>query len=207
MRIILILLATFVINSLHAQNFEGKIGYRNEYNSKIPNVSSAQFAAMLGTTQDYRIKGAKYKSITNGTYSKWQLYVPSENRLYTKVGVSDTLIWNDANSNLDKAVKYEIQESDVVVLGYKCKVLVLETATGKSKYYYSKKIKVDPTLFENHQFGNWAMIMEQTKSLALKIEMETPQFTLVSTATSVKEMILNSDVFELPKVPSKKSPY
>ena len=37
--------------------------------------------------------------------------------------------------------------------------------------------------------------------------METPQFTLVSTAVEVTEMELEESFFALPEAPTKKSPY
>lgn len=187
--------------------FEGKITYQNTYKSKIPNATSEQFTAMMGSTQEYFIEGGKYKSVTNGSLSQWQLYVPSENRLYTKMSTSDTLLWTDGNSNPDEAVKYEIQKSAVEILGYKCDALVVQTKTGTITYYYNKKIKIDPELYKNHQYGNWAFLTGKSKSLPLKIEMETPQFTLVSEAVEIKEIELDSEFFDLPDAPTKKSPY
>ena len=203
---LMIVLMASVIN-VYAQGFEGKITYQNAYTSKIPNATSEQFTAMMGSTQEYYIEGDKYKSVMNGSFSQWQLYVPSENRLYTKTAMSDTLMWSDGNSNPDEAVSYEILKNQAEILGYKCDVLVVQTKTGKASYYFSKKIKVDPELYKNHQYGNWALMTGQTKSLPLKIEMETPQFTLVSTAVDIKEMKIEEGALALPAVPSKKSPY
>lgn len=207
MRVSILIITVLITGVCNAQNFEGKITYQNDYTSKIPNATSEQFNAMMGTTQEYYIKGNKYKSATNGSFSQWQLYVPTENRLYSKMAVSDTLLWSDGNSNPDEAVSYEIQKNQGEILGYKCDALVVKTKTGTATYYFSKKIKIDPELYKNHQYGNWALVIEQTKSLPLKIEMETPQFRLVSTAVDIKEMEIEESVFALPEVPTKKSPY
>jgi hypothetical protein len=207
MRISILVIAVLVMSIGNAQNFEGKITYQNAYTSKIPNATSEQFTGMMGSIQEYFIKGDSYKSAMNGSYSQWQLYVPTENRLYTKVAVSDTLMWSDGNSNPDEAVKYEMQKSQVEILSYKCDALVVQTKTGKATYYFSKKIKVDPKLYKNHLYGSWALVIEQTKSLPLKIVMETPQFTLVSTAVEVKKMKIEESILALPAVPFKKSPY
>jgi len=203
------LLSFFLLTStvLSAQSFEGKITYQNTYTSKIQDVTNDQFRGMMGSVQDYFIKGAKYKSVTNGSYAQMQLYIPSENRLYSKLSVTDTLMWSDGNSNLDEAVSYEIQKSQVEILGYKCDALVVVTKMGKATYYFSEKVKVDPELYKNHHYGNWGLIISQTKSLPLKIEMETLQFTMVSTAVEMKEMELENSFFDLPNAPIKKSPY
>lgn len=44
---------------MNAQTFEGKIAYQNTYTSKIKNVTSEQFTTMMGSTQEYYIKGDK----------------------------------------------------------------------------------------------------------------------------------------------------
>ena len=137
----LMMLMSFTI--MQAQTFEGKITYQNTYTSKIPNATSEQFNMMMGTTQEYYIKDGNYKSSTNGTFSQWQLYVPTENRLYNKMAISDTLLWNDGNSNPDEVVSYEIKKNQAEILGYKCDALIVQTKTGKATYYFSKKIKID----------------------------------------------------------------
>lgn len=143
----------------------------------------------------------------NGSLSQWQLYVPSENRLYSKMAMSDTLLWSDGNNNPDEALNYEILKNQDEILGYKCNVLIVKTKTGNATYYFTKKIKIDPELYKDHQYGNWALITSQTKSLPLKIEMDTPQFKMVSTAIEVKEMDIEDSFFGLPVAPIKKSPY
>ncbi len=205
--IMLMLMVLITMVSVQAQSFEGKITYQNTYTSKISNATSEQFNAMMGTTQEYYIKGSDYKSVTNGSFSQWQLYVHSQNRLYSKMAISDTLLWSDGNSNPDEAVSYELQKRQTEILEYKCDALVVQTKTGKSTYYFSKKIKINPKLYKDHQYGNWALITGQTESLPLKIEMETPQFTLVSIAVEVKEIEIEESFFALPVAPIKESPY
>ena len=190
------------------QSFEGQITYENSYTSKVPNITSEQFNVMMGTTQKYYIKGGKYKSITNGSFSKMQIYVPSENRLYNKLATSDTLIWSDVNINSDEAVDHEVKKDRAEILGYKCYTLMVRTKTGKAIYYFNKKIAVDPNLYKIHKYGNWDLILSLTKSLPLKIEMETQQFTFVSTAVEIKDMELEDSFFDLPEeVPIKRSSY
>lgn len=88
-----------------AQNFEGKINYSNTYKSKMPGVTDEQFTAMMGATQEYYIKAGDYKSINNGSLVQWQLYVNSDNKLYTKTSSSEVLLWNDAAVNADEVIK------------------------------------------------------------------------------------------------------
>lgn len=201
-----IILACLTLPSM-GQSFEGKITYQNTYISNIPNATSEQFNQMMGTVQEYYIKGNKYKSVTNGSVSQMQLYVPSENRLYAQLAVSDTLLWSDGSSNPNEPLSYEIKQDQAEILGYTCDALIVDTKMGKITYYFSEKIKLDPRLYEAHKYGNWALMTGQTGSLPLKIEIETLQFTLVSVATEVKKMELEDSFFDLPELPAKKSPY
>jgi hypothetical protein len=83
--IFLFLSAELIVN---AQTFEGKIVYQNSYTSKLAQVKSEQFDAMMGTAQEYFIKGGNYKSVTNGSFAQMQLYVQSQNKLYSKLATS-----------------------------------------------------------------------------------------------------------------------
>src|SRR5882757_436883 len=99
-----LLLMGFIPMSLSAQNFEGEIIYQNAYQSKIAGLTDEKFMALMGTEQDYFIKGASYKSVINGTLAQWQLYVPGENKLYTKMSNSDTAFWDNAAINPDSVI-------------------------------------------------------------------------------------------------------
>jgi len=45
---------------------------------------------MMGSTQEYLIKGGDYKSIANGTLVQWQLFINKDNKLYNKMSNSET---------------------------------------------------------------------------------------------------------------------
>ncbi len=62
--------------------------------------------------------------------------------------------------------------------------------------------------FKNHFYGNWYDFLKVSKSLPLKSIIETQQFTVLSIATSVKEMKLDYKEFKLPvNAKTAKNPY
>ena len=87
----LFIILTITITTSIAQDFEGKIVYKNTYTSKMPTIPDQQFTAMMGSTQDYIFKEGNYKSSTNGTFFQWQLYIHKENKLYNKMANSATI--------------------------------------------------------------------------------------------------------------------
>jgi hypothetical protein len=208
MKTLTLLIATLFAVASYGQSFEGKIVYKNAYKSKMPNATDEQFTSMLGSTQEYFIKNGDYKSVTNGSFFQWQLYVNKENKLYNKMANSETLLWNDGGTNPDTVLEAKVNKTVTEILGYKCYELILTCRSGVQKIYFNSKLAVDPKIFESHKFGNWYEYVSRTNALPLKFVIENAQFILESTATEVKPMKLESALFQLPTdAKTMKSPY
>ena len=111
-----LLIATLTV---FGQSFEGKITYANTYKSKNTKIPDQQWTTMLGSTQEYFIKEGEYKSITNGTFVQWQQYSNKDNKLYTKMANTETLLWNDGSIQGDEVLKVEVNKKVTEILGYK----------------------------------------------------------------------------------------
>lgn len=194
--------------AVFGQTFQGKIIYKNTYESKIPNLTNEQLTTMMGATQEYLIKNGDYKSTTNGTMVQWQLYVQKDNKLYSKMADSDTLLYNEGGTNPDEVLNVEVKKGTEKVLGLPCDELILTCKSGIQKYYYNSRLNVDASLFAGHLFGNWYDYLKVSKALPLKTVVENPQFTFTSTATEIKDMKLDDKEFHLPEnAKTAKSPY
>src|SRR5690242_13014970 len=112
--LVVLLLAISVVS--WAQSFEGKIVYQNSYKSKMPNVTDAQFNDMMGTKQEYYIKGAEYMTSANGSFFQWQIYSSKNNQLYSKMSNSESVFWNDGAVNPDEIVKSEVNKGVATIL-------------------------------------------------------------------------------------------
>ena len=202
------LLMVFSVLCTFGQAFEGKIVYSMSYKTKNPAVSIQQLETFMGTSQDYFFKDGNYKSVTNGRLMEWQLYVNADNKLYTKMASSEKALWNDASVQGDEVLKSEINKGVIEILGYTCDELVLTCKSGIQKYYFNSKINVDPKLFAGHKFGNWYAFVSLSKALPLKTIIETDQFVLTSTATTLLKGKQDASLFQLPAgVETEKSPY
>ena len=205
---LLLLLTLLTTLSALGQTFEGEIIYANTYKNKMPNMTDQQWASMMGTTQEYYLKGGQYKSVVNGQLVQWQLFRNQDNKLYTKMSNSEAALWNDAGVNEDPILKSEIKKGAAEILGYKCDELTLTCKSGVQKYYYSSKLAIDAKQFVNHKFGNWYEMLKLTGAMPLKMVVDAPQFSLESIATVVKPMKINDSLFELPAgMQTQKSPY
>jgi hypothetical protein len=206
------LIASFLLTLCYAssiaQNFEGKVNYENTFKSKIPNVTDDMLTQMMGTTVEYNLKEGNYKTISNGTFLLWQLYVQQDNKLYTKFANSNSIFWNDGAENKDEVLKIDVNKKALEILGYKCDELVLTCKSGVQKYYFTSKFKVDPKLFENHKFGNFYEFVLKSRAVPLKISIDNVQFSMESVATSVEEQKIDDTLFKLPEDATlEKNPY
>lgn len=205
---IAIIFTVLTTMTVFGQSFEGKIFYANTYKSKNPKITDQQWTSMMGSTQEYLIKGGDYKSIANGTLVQWQLYINKDNKLYNKMSNSETAFWNEASVQGDEILKVEVNKGVTEILVYKCDEVILTCKSGVQKYYFNSKLSVDTKLFANHKFGNWFDYLSKSNSLPLKSVIETAQFTMESVATEVKPIKLDIKTFELPAgIKTEKSPY
>jgi hypothetical protein len=181
-----------------AQNFEGKVVYHNSYKSKSPTLTDAQLTRIMGDTQNWYIKNGEYKSDVNGIYIKWQLYANAENKLYTKLGNTDTVYYNDAAQGESEIRNIQLNKNVADILGYKCDELILTTKSGTQRYYFSSKLPINSKLFLNHKFGDWYAYLIKANAVPLKTIIDTPQFALESVATEITPMKLEQSFFTLP---------
>lgn len=207
-KILTIALTILTVATVFGQTFEGKIIYQNSFKSKLPNMNDEQFNSMMGTKQEYFIKGGNYKSVSNGTFSQWQIYINNDNKLYNKMSNSEIILWNDGNVNTDTVIKVQLNNEVTEILGYKCDELILTCKSGTQKYYFNSKIGVNANLYTDHKYGNWYDYLKKANALPLKMIIDNQQFTMESVATEVKEMKLDDIEFTLPEnAKTTKSPY
>ena len=207
-KVIAIIFTVVMTMTVFGQSFEGKIFYANTYKNKKPKMTDQQWSSMMGSTQEYLIKGGNYKTILNGTLVQWQLYINKDNKCYNKMSNSETVFWNDASVQGDEILKVEVNKGVTEILGYKCDEVIFTCKSGIQKYYFNTKLSVDTKLFTNHKFGNWFDYLSKSNSLPLKSIIETAQFTMETIATEVQPMKLDNKTFELPiGIKTEKSPY
>lgn len=184
-------LFTFAFTSLLAlticgQSFEGKIVYRHSLKSKLPKISDEQLTSLMGSKQEYFIKGGNYKTVSNGTSLLWQVYIKRENKLYNKFSHSEAILWYDGG-NLENPITEIVHNKNIVeILGYKCDELILKSKDQTETYYFNSKLGVDVALYSKHLLGNWYDYLKVAKALPLKIILDSQQFTMTGTATEVK---------------------
>lgn len=204
---LLLLLILFVSKNTFSQFFEGQVTYKNKFTSKTSRISSTQLDSIMGTKQEYLIKGGFYKSFLNGYSISYSQYDYRLNRVYLKRFKVDTLNWFNADINTDTLRDYQIKAKAGKVLGLDCDVIIMRTKTGTTTIFFSKKYKIDVSKYKRHNYENWQFYLEKCGALPLKTIIETPTFMMESTAIKVETIKLEDSYFSInPSIPVKGKP-
>lgn len=197
MRISIVLFFCVAGLAAQAQYFEGKVIYRNVVTSKTPGLSDSALTAIVGNEETYYIKGGFYESLTNGAGFSMQLYDHRNNRMYFKKSDVDTVYWLDAGKSTEQPLSYETREDAETVLGKRCDALVVQTETGTTVFYYSRRYPIDAVMFQKHLYGGWAFYVSKAGCLPLKTVIDNEKFHLESTATEVLPLELKAGFFDI----------
>lgn len=178
--------------------FEGEVTYTNTFRSKNAQLKEKQLSVMMGAVHNYFVKNGNYKTVTNGAFAQWQLYIQKDNKLYNKMASSDTLYYNDGLDYDDEVLSTKLNKNVVTILGYSCDELILICKSGTQKYYYNSKLRIDSKYFVNHKYGNYYNYISKTNAVPLKTVIEDYDFIMESTATKVEVKKLPETLFQLP---------
>ncbi len=162
-----------------ADYFEGLITSKVEFQPYSENFSSTQLTELFGNKTVLSFK--------NGNFRK-QYFSPSgkllresyldliENKFYTKIHDSDTILWIDITKNDSETIFNTI--NDTTLLNQSAIGIVTKTEVNMAMYpnktfhvsgtyYFSKKYKVNPNWYKNYKEGNFNEIITEGKGLQL----------------------------------------
>ena len=196
--------------SMAQPSFEGFVTYKmTPQNPNVQLISDTAFysrikgafGGQLYALQKYHYKNDSYKSeVEMGKIKTFQVFSPTEKKLYTWQNGADSAMIVSSETNLDKVTDIKQMEEEDLVLGIKCKKLVITTESAQTTYWYSPtKYKIDYNLFKTHNYGDWNSYLKIAGALPLKYEVKGKMFHLITTAIEVKEEAVLDTVFDLPK--------
>lgn len=150
--------------------------------------------------KDYFVSDSNYKSHDESN-NITQLY---DSRTNTYFG-----IWKDKTAHrIDALTKtsqqYIITKLDKTetILGYKCIAIPVETDESTTVYYYSPLLRINPTAFSKHNFGDWNRYLEASNgALSFKYVITNHKKGYIWTvlATKITKMPLGARDFEFPE--------
>lgn len=189
------LLLSLVFTGCSRNYFEGKILYKYQYIDKQGKDITSRMKLEGDVEQHYFINLKNYKS-KNQNDQLTQLYNSATNKYYYNLGLELEEV--DAGKEFPKSFQSKSLPDKQTILDMPCKSLLMKSEVGSTTYFYSKKVKVNPTPFSRHRFGNWNSYLSLTKgALPLKFVIVFDQYTLTATAVEVTRMKLDDKEFEV----------
>lgn len=181
--------------------FTGRIDFVYSFQDAQGKDITAQMAALVGGGQQYFVDEGNYKSFTDK--GRFQQLYRSDSNIYYQ-GLPDQSIRKiDASSGASQVFTVKKLADHETIAGYDCEAVEINTDDGTTTYYYSEKIKLNPSLYKRHAFGDWNRILEATGgALPLKFEMINMRQGFIvwtATATSVKAGRVSGKEFEVPE--------
>ncbi len=195
--ILFIFIASLLSVSAINENFEGKIIYQVRYHSRIPNVSSDQLTAMMGTEQEFYYKAGSYKSAVNGTSMEYMIYIADSSKIYMKMANMDLLMWTDVTKETDQILHTQLNKNTDTILGFACDELIIKAKNSTHKYYFNTAFGINPIESANHKASNWSAYLSASKALPLKMIIETEQFIVESVAVQYKKEPLAASIIKI----------
>lgn len=198
-KLFVLLISIIQLNLVAAQNkdFVGRILYKNTFFTPDGVNRTKEIAVALGAEQDYYISGANYKSICNGMRLTMQLYNGKTNKYYIVLPDKTATVF-DGSTVSDSVLSVTHGKTDTLILGRKCKSVVINTVQSMTTYYYDPSVKVNKDDYKKHEFGNWNRFLQESNgALPIKYIVVNQMFTWDAEATKIESLTLSDKDFEL----------
>lgn len=218
-RTLLTALMIFCFSISYGQSFEGALTYKVEFEiktQKIGNfeITEEQVIQKMKSDGDYFdqvtiiIKDGNYEKTDNSDVQKRIVYKADVNKVYTFQKDFEYVVITDASkTNLMKLdlpePSFEKIDTTKIIYGHNCSMLKLAWGkTGTELYYYDNEfLKIDPSLFKNHNYEYLNEVLKLTNSYPIEIVKTLSDFiTVRMTLENVTEKEIDDSQFELPEM-------
>lgn len=220
MQVVFVILICVNIPS-YGQSFEGTLTYVSdiEISEKIAKMGMTKqklFDKMkkegtLSDTIKTSYKLGSYCTYLNNNQKSRSIYNGTTNKIYSLQDgeSSDICTVIDAAIDLEftmtgKAPTVEKLDTTIAVNGINCNVVRIKWKSGTYDYYFnSAKLNVTPSLFAKHTYDGWAVFLQFSNALPLKIVKTTKGLvTITLTLLAIKQEPIDEKLFSIPNLVS-----
>lgn len=204
MRTVLVILYTLGIINCFSQDFTGQIVYKTRIVAKRENINTDSILdATSGDSAIYYISGSRYKCtfFRKGKERYEYIYHHSNFKFYFLYPGIEYITWSDSRKTHDVIRDLKIfRDSTTTILGYPCYTTKKAYDNYISTAYYSDSIKVNPETFRGHNAADWYNELKRTGgSFNIKTVSEYKDYLEITEAILILPMLVNDDLFKLPK--------
>ena len=185
------------------KEFEGRIIYKTNIQSKVPGVENKiwQNIMALGDNMTSFVKQGHYKIITGLSD---QYFIPDKQRVFIKFKSIDTLYYMDYSSDTTSVLSVSKTGAGKTIAGYSCNPIIIKTYGAERKVFYSPALYLNPEYDKNNTIGQLNVLTRETSSIWLESTTETQSYTISNSCTQIVQENINNNVFDLPALPQKK---
>lgn len=189
------------------ENFEGIINYKIIYTSYDSTLSTDELQHTYGKSAKFYSKNGNTKWELSDSYYQSVTYLRNKNIIYYLTD-TDTILYEDAITNLEKITESRILEEKEDILNYKCNIIKVRSEIKIEGYdpifrdrifSYSPKIKLNPSWFLNYNVNTLNEVYSKIGSFPLKIIDEFEFFKIEYIAISIQPKKLKNEIFLINK--------
>jgi len=184
------------------QLFEGVIHYKHTLESCSPDYTYEQMVMNFGTESTYYYSKGNYKWVFGDAMYQEELYLKDEGRLYFLFG--QDVFYADGKLQDEDILEYSLRKNQLGILGKDCDMLSLITLKRNNQkvharyIYFTPEIVIADSAFSELRYFSHDFIAENTRSVPLKIILNTEDFTATWEAESVQFAELSDSTFYIP---------
>jgi hypothetical protein len=181
--------------------FQGSCVYRVAVKSKVEDLSDKDIHKVLaiGDLLTVTMKEGNYKLTTE--YADTYI-LKGDRKEYIKFRKIDSVFYLDFDSDTDRVTGILRDNSIVMIGGYACKGITIETSKVARQYFYSTTLRTNPEDDKFDMLGQAELYSIETGGgLKLWIRTDYPYATEVDSCIRVERKRVPDGVFRLPDLP------
>ncbi|MCU0439708.1 MAG: hypothetical protein MUC49_17600 [Raineya sp.] len=192
---------------LQAQNqlFEGTVKYTHYLEITDTTMKKQDMALSLyfGSASILYIKQGHYHWKFADCSQESQTYIPTTNTIYDKFVKNDTLYTTNAGIANETIAQEEVKDSKTVVLGEKCKVMIVKSkfpSSGDKRirlYYFGKKYTLHPDFYQKYKMNANDKIFAKMGTIPLRFTVVYPSFKITYVAAEIKRTTVDLKLFDV----------
>jgi len=176
--------------------FEGEIEYNIDYSDILINVSSNYLEENIGDKIIFTFKNGNQKKkyySKSGKLLSVRFLDLDQKKSFSKSTNEEIINWVDITKQNTKLAFEQIK--DTTVIGYSAvgiktvgsSVVNEQTFFLTGKFYYAKKLKINPEWYNDYNEANFNEIIKIGKGITISQTSNTPYWTTTLSATYVKK--------------------
>ncbi|MEP0262727.1 hypothetical protein [Dokdonia sp.] len=211
---ILILIISLFTSLIYGQSFEGKLTYKIEFEINMEGISENDMINHMKKSGEYfdtlviNIKKGNYEKLVNSANSKRIVYRPDSNKIYNFDSGFEYVLITNAKKYGATIIDFEkpkiIQNDSIVsILGKKCNSITFSWGNlGEETYFYNDSfLKINPELFQEHNFEYLNEVLNLTKSYPTQIIKSLNDFIKIKMIlVDYSEEKIDDSSFEIPEL-------